>query len=408
MLHPDGFLQRYQYHQIGAPPPCGQSRHHRLPLVLSFPTSSRWGFFTSSSSHPDWFHSFILWAGSSSPTLFFLFQVWPDLGVKPRLRRSSWRAFSSTHPLIPPMSPREALHALHLFPPWNLPSFTVESTLSSLFSRSDPPLSLHPPWLSSSSWCGTLDWRLCSFSFWQGRLCRTCQMLSLWHWGHSFLFCRPSLFKLFHWSLRHSARSLLVSAAPTSLPFLFSYYLTLVLSSPLCPLLRLSFYLKLSCGSGRNCLLFPPVLSDYNGSLDTRFSRGTTRLMSWPDGERYLRPLQSFVVSLISRVHSCLFSDWRRTVLSKFFDTRVPSISTEELVLPRHARCVLSRLRCNGHSLLLSYLSRIGRIENPSCSACGHSSQDTSHLILHCPATDSAPLALWRLSVSLQPLVQAL
>ena len=59
-------------------------------------------------------------------------------------------------------------------------------------------------------------------------------------------------------------------------------------------------------------------------------------------------------------------------------------------MLPRHARCVLSRLRCNGHSLLLgSYLSRIGRIENPSCSACGHSSQDISHLILHCPATDS-------------------
>ena len=52
-------------------------------------------------------------------------------------------------------------------------------------------------------------------------------------------------------------------------------------------------------------------------------------------------------------------------------------------MLPRHARCVFSRLRCNGHCLLLSsYLSRIGRIENSSCSACGHSSQDTYHLIL--------------------------
>ena len=51
--------------------------------------------------------------------------------------------------------------------------------------------------------------------------------------------------------------------------------------------------------------------------------------------------------------------------------------------------CSLS-LRCNGHSLLLSsYFSRIGRNENPSCSACGNSSQDTSDLILHCPATDS-------------------
>ena len=74
---------------------------------------------------------------------------------------------------------------------------------------------------------------------------------------------------------------------------------------------------------------------------------------------------------LISRIHSSLFSDWRRTVSSKFFNPQVPLISTEELVLPRHARCVLSRFRCNGHSLLLSsYLSRIGRIKNLSCNAC--------------------------------------
>ena len=108
---------------------------------------------------------------------------------------------------------------------------------------------------------------------------------------------------------------------------------------------------------------------------------------------------------LISRIDSCLFSDWRRTVSSKFFDTQVPSISTEELVLPRHARCVLSRLRCNGHSLLLSsYLYRIGRIENSSCSACGHSSQDTSHLILLCPATDFLPRSLFGDSLSLYDL----
>ena len=88
---------------------------------------------------------------------------------------------------------------------------------------------------------------------------------------------------------------------------LFSYYLTLVLSSPLCPLLRFSFYLKLSGRSDRNCLQSPPVLSDYNGSPDTRFSRGTTRLMSWPDGERYLRPPQSLVFSLLLSLVSTLF-----------------------------------------------------------------------------------------------------
>ena len=74
---------------------------------------------------------------------------------------------------------------------------------------------------------------------------------------------------------------------------------------------------------------------------------------------------------------------------SKFFDTQVSTISSEELVIPCHACCVLSRLRCNGHSILLSsYLSRTGRIKNPSCSACRHPSQDTSHLTLHCPAMD--------------------
>ena len=64
------------------------------------------------------------------------------LGVKPRLRRLSWRAFASTHPLmLPSTCSREALLACPRFPPWNLPSFTVKSTLSTPCSRSDPPLS---------------------------------------------------------------------------------------------------------------------------------------------------------------------------------------------------------------------------------------------------------------------------
>ena len=61
------------------------------------------------------------------------------LGVKPRLCRSSWRAFASFYPLkIPYTSSREALLACS---PWNLPSLTEKSTLSSPCSRSDPPLS---------------------------------------------------------------------------------------------------------------------------------------------------------------------------------------------------------------------------------------------------------------------------
>ena len=65
--------------------------------------------------------------------------------------------------------------------------------------------------------------------------------------------------------------------------------------------------------------------------------------------------------SLISHIHSSLFLDWRYTVPSKFFDTQVSSISTEELMLPRDTCCVLSCPCCNGHSLLLSSLLELNR-----------------------------------------------
>ena len=44
--------------------------------------------------------------------------------------------------MLPSTCSREALVACPPFPPWNLPSFTVESTLSTPCSRSDPSLSL--------------------------------------------------------------------------------------------------------------------------------------------------------------------------------------------------------------------------------------------------------------------------
>ena len=67
-----------------------------------------------------------------------------------------------------------------------------------------------------------------------------------------------------------------------------------LLSLPLCPILRLFFYLRLSF---RNCLL-SPLLIGCDGPPDTHFSQGTTRLMSWPDEKRYSCPLQSLVWSL--------------------------------------------------------------------------------------------------------------
>ena len=120
----------------------------------------------------------------------------------------------------------------------------------------------------------------------------------------------PAPFCMLRWSQQQG----LTNKSATSL--LFSYYLTLVLSSPPCPLLRLSSYPKLCGKSGRNCSFSPPVLSDYNGSPDPHFCQGMPRLMSLPDGERYLRPPQSLVVSLLLSLVSALLFFWAGGVLS--------------------------------------------------------------------------------------------
>ena len=167
-----------------------------------------------------------------------------------------------------------------------------------------------------------------------------------------------------------------------------------VFSSPFCPLHHLSFYLDLwqelfSVSSCSTRLQWVPghLFLPGNDSADELAKRGVLLDFS---------AIPCSLFPLISRIHSSLFSNWRHTVSSKFFDTQIPSISTKELMLLRHACCVLSGLHCNKRSLLLSsYLFRIGRTENPFCRVCGHSSQGTSHSIVHCPATDSLRRSLF-------------
>ena len=235
---------------------------------------------------------------------FFPISGLARLGVKPRLCRSFWRAFASTHSLmLPSTAPREALLACPPFPPWNLLSFTVESALFCPCSHSDLPL---------SSQCAALA-HLDSLPL---------HDLALWTYGSvPFPFGKGDSGVIANCSLSVALRLLFpfqqaqyvqvfwLKPAPfctlfaglggtnkSAISLLFSFYLTLVLSLPPCPRFHLSFYFNLS---GRNCLLSPPALSGYNGSPHTRFSRGTTRLMSWQDGEHYSCPLQSLVVSLL-------------------------------------------------------------------------------------------------------------
>ena len=167
------------------------------------------------------------------------------LGVKPRLCRSSWRAFASTHPfMLPSTSSREAFFAYPPCPPRNLPSFMVESTLSSPCSRSDPVLSRQGAALAHLDFLPLMIWCFGQTALFLFLLARA---------APAFL---PS-------ALSVALRPLLFSAGPVCSSFsaeactilhalcwsrqhqqvchfsslLFSYYLTLVLSSPLAFLL---------------------------------------------------------------------------------------------------------------------------------------------------------------------------
>ena len=217
--------------------------------------------------------------------------------------------------MLPSTSSREALLACPFFPPWNLPSFMVDSTLPTSCFCSDPPLSCQGATLAhldsllphdlilwtdgfvpypfgkggsgvlvNCSLCGTEA----TLSFLAGPVCSSfsteaCAILHALCWSRQ------------HQQVCHFSSLLLLSDS--------------VMFLPPCPLLHLFFYLKLCGRSGRNCLLSPPVLSGYNGSPDTCFCQGTTRLMKWSNVERYLHPPQSLVVSLLlSLVSTLVFS----------------------------------------------------------------------------------------------------
>ena len=136
------FLERYQYTKL--------ERFHRAAshvitgCLSSFPIP----LLLSEASLPLLRVTLAHFTLSSYERAFRLPTSFPISGltrleVKPRLCRSSWRAFESTHPLMfSSTSSREALLACPSCPPWNLLSFTVESTLSFPCSCFDLPLSL--------------------------------------------------------------------------------------------------------------------------------------------------------------------------------------------------------------------------------------------------------------------------
>ena len=195
-------------------------------------------------------------------------------------------------------------------------SFTMESALSCQYSRFDPPFYHQGADVADLYFLPPHDLVMARFFLPRPAIASfpTIHFVAL---RPLFLFGRPSLFRFsaeactilqaLRWSRQH--------------PQLCHFSSLLLLRSDsrsvlATTLLRLSFYLKLS---GKSFRVFPPVLSGCNDlamSLDTHFFRGTMPLMSWPDGERYLCPLQS----LLPLVSTLLFSQ-RRTVPPKFLDT---------------------------------------------------------------------------------------
>ena len=105
-----------------------------LPL-LSTTNITTWECFHRAASHAIYRYfsfspiSLLLYLPYKSPS--FHISGLARLGAKPRFCRFSWRAFAFTHLLMLLFtSPREALFACPPSPPWNLPSFTVESLFS--------------------------------------------------------------------------------------------------------------------------------------------------------------------------------------------------------------------------------------------------------------------------------------
>ena len=236
------------------------------------------------------------------------------LGVKPRLCRSSWRAFASTHPLIPPFtSPREVLVACSPFPPWKSPPFPLHApaliSLSLAKVRLSPTLTLFP--------------------------------LMIWYSGQTALFlsllakAAPSylptalsvaLRPLFPFRQAQYAQVFPLKPAPFCRP---DHFAGLGSTNKPAPSLLLSdSRFVLATLSSAPSFLLPETLwqiwqemSSLTCSIRLQwvpghsFLPGTTQLMSWPDGERYLRPLQPLVVSFLLSLVSTLVFSWTAGVL---------------------------------------------------------------------------------------------
>ena len=260
-----------------------------------YPASLR-GFSSSPPSHPDSFYFYLICRLFVSQPLFPI-SVLARLGVKPRLCRSSWRAFASNHPfMLPSTSSRGLFFALPLLlgipfvSPWSLPFRLHGLALISLYLtkvRLSFTLTLSPLMI----WCSGLSALRPFFCSQQAQ----CAQVSL--------------------RTNKSATSLLLFDTRSVLATLFS---------PSSFVLPHSLWQELSSLSCSIRLQWIPKHSSLSGNdvADELARRGALLVPS---------AIPCTVSPLISRIHSSLFSDWRRTASSKFFDTQVPQFLLRNL-----------------------------------------------------------------------------
>ena len=331
----------------------------------------------------------------------------------PRTRRkkSSWKSFSRSHNLTPNLHlAREPLILCPPKPPWSTPStYTISLHLSSPCSRKDPlPLqhhSYHPSTLSHSDISAWTDGSVPG-GLGQGGAgihikcskCVTATSLSFSTglWATSYSAETFAILHALEWGISHSTACNFESIT------LFSDSLSVLstLSAPLPYLTPKSLsntqsLLNSLSQSKVVHLQWIPSHSSLSGN-DLADSLAKARASLDPSN------ISVSLAPLISSQRQSLYTSWRRSVQSGLFQHQIPSVSPEELTLPRSARCALSRLRCNGHSTLLnSYLHRVGRAETSSCSNCGFEPQDLSHLVLDCPVLDHLRRAIFGHTLSI-------